>query len=88
MPRGCGETGDFLFDSHGAFDDPFFTGTPDWDETILAHSEVPFQADLESEVGEEFEESESTQERAAGVLFSTLLVAASLGKLALIPFGF
>ena len=87
MQQGPEEEDDFFSDSSDPFDDPFFTGSPDWDNTILAQSEVLSQTDLKGEAAEESEESESTRERTEGMLFSTLLVAATLGKLALIPLG-
>ena len=87
MQQGPDEEDDFFSDSHDPFDDPFFTGSPDWDQTILAQSEVLSQTDLKGEAAEEFEESESTGEKTQGILFSTILVAATLGKLALIPLG-
>ncbi len=87
LQQGPEETDDFFSDSSDPFDDPFFTGSPDWDKTMLAQSEVLSQTDFEGEAGEEFEESESAQERTEGILLSTILVATTLGKLALVPFG-
>ena len=84
------EEDDFFSDSRDPFDDPFFTGSPDWDNTKLAQSEILSQTDVGGEAAEESEGaegSESTREKTEGMLFSTLLVAATLGKLALIPLG-
>lgn len=90
MQQGPEETDDFFTDTSDPFADPFFTDPPEWDKTMLAHSEVLSQTDVEGEAdveSEESEESESSWEQTEGVLFSTILVAASLGKLALIPLG-
>ncbi len=87
MQQGPEETDDFFADTNDPFDDPFFTDPPEWDKTMLAHSEVLSQTDFEGEAGEEAGESETTWEQTEGILFSTILVAASLGKLALIPLG-
>ena len=85
------ETDDFFSDTNDPFDDPFFTDPPEWDKTMLAHSEVLSQTDSEGEADGkadgESEESESKWEQTEGVVFSTILVAATLGKLALIPLG-
>ena len=87
MQQGPEETDDFFTDTNDPFDDPFFTDPPEWDKTMLAHSEVLSQTDFEGEADEESGEPESTWEQTEGVVFSTILVAATLGKLALIPLG-
>jgi hypothetical protein len=87
MQHGPEETDDFFADTNDPFEDPFFTDPPEWDKTMLAHREVLSQTDFEGETGEESGESESAWEQTEGILFSTILVAASRGKLALIPLG-
>jgi hypothetical protein len=87
MQQGPEETDDFFTDPNDPFADPFFTDPPEWDKTMLAHSEVLSQTDSEGEADEESGEPESRWEQTEGVVFSTILVAATLGKLALIPLG-
>ena len=66
-------------DTSDPFNDPFFTQPPEWNNSVLQQSEVLAEND------EEAKEPQSFLERTEGVVFSTLVVGASLGKLAL-PF--
>ena len=66
-------------DTSDPFNDPFFTQPPEWNNSVLQQSEVLAEND------EEKKEPQSFLERTEGVVFSTLVVGASLGKLAL-PF--
>jgi hypothetical protein len=68
---------DLRVDGRDPFDDPFFTQSPEWDESVLQHSEVLAQQPREREVPRSF--TERTQE----VIFSTFLIGASLGQVAL-----
>jgi hypothetical protein len=61
------------------FDDPFFTQPPEWEASVLQQSEV-----LTEEPGEP-EQPRTLVEKGEGIIFSTLIVGASLAKMAL-PF--
>lgn len=94
MQHGPEETDNFFTDTTDPFNDPFFTDPPEWDQAMLDHSEVLSQSpngknDAEN-AGKEsaaFDESETDWEKGEGMLFSTILVAATLGKMALLPLG-
>jgi hypothetical protein len=66
-------------DTSDPFNDPFFTQPPEWNNSVLEQSEVLAQND------EEKKKPQTFLERTEGVVFSTIVVGASLGKLAL-PF--
>jgi hypothetical protein len=66
-------------DTSDPFNDPFFTQPPEWNNSVLQQSEVLAEND------EEKKKPQTFLERTEGVVFSTLVVGASLGKLAL-PF--
>ncbi len=72
---------DWFADSDDPFDDPFFTHAPEWDNSVLQQSEVIAESQDEPERPKTF------AERSQEVVFSTLLVGASLGQLALPFFG-
>jgi hypothetical protein len=61
------------------FNDPFFTQPPPWDDSVLQQSEVLTGMDGEPEKPKTF------LEQSEGVMLSTLIVGATLGKMAL-PF--
>lgn len=73
---------DLFADAGDPFDDPFFTQSPEWDESVLQQSEVLAQRPGGPEGPRSF------AERTQGVIFSTLLVGASLGRFALPFLGF
>lgn len=90
MQQGPEETDAFFTDTTDPFNDPFFTNPPEWDQALLDHSEVlsqPQTGDTAETQPTQFGESESGWEKGEGVLFSTILVAATLGKMALLPLG-
>jgi hypothetical protein len=64
------------------FNDPFFTQPPAWDDSVLQQSEV-----LTEKPGE-FEQPKTLVEKGEGFIFSTLIVGASLAKMALPFIGF
>ena len=64
------------------FNDPFFTQPPAWDNSVLQQSEVL------TENPDEPEKPKTMLERSEGVLISTLIVGASLAKMALPFMGF
>ena len=61
------------------FNDPFFTQPPAWDDSVLQQSEVL------AEKPEEPEQPKTFVEKSEGFIFSTLIVGATLAKMAL-PF--
>src|SRR5262245_43392958 len=67
---------DMLVDASDPFSDPFFTEPPDWNNSVLQQSEVLGKED------EEPKKPQSFLERTEGVVFSTLIVGATLGKMA------
>jgi hypothetical protein len=69
-------------DTSDPFNDPFFTQPPEWDSSVLHQSEVLTQDE------EKPEKPPSLLERSEGVIFSTIVVGLSLGKLALPFLGF
>jgi hypothetical protein len=79
---------DEVVDTSDPFQDPFFTQSPEWDDSVLRQSEVLAQ-DEKDEQGEkaEAEKSGSFFEKSEGVIFSTVMVGMALGKLALPFFG-
>jgi len=70
---------DMLVDASDPFSDPFFTKPPDWDDSVLQQSEVL------AEGNEEAKKPQSFLDRTEGVIFSTVIVGASLAQMAL-PF--
>lgn len=64
------------------FDDPFFTQPPAWDDSVLEQSEIL------AETPEEPQKPKSLLEQGEGFMVSTLVVGASLAKLALPFIGF
>lgn len=68
---------DLLVDARDPFDDPFFTQSPEWDESVLQQSEVLAQQPGGLAAPQSF--TERTQE----VIFSTFLIGASLGQVVL-----
>jgi hypothetical protein len=62
------------------FNDPFFTQPPAWDDSVLQQSEV-----LKTKP-EEPEQPKTLAEKGEDILVSTLIVGASLAKIALLPF--
>ena len=90
IQQGPDETDDFFTDTTDPFNDPFFTDPPEWNQAMLAESEILSQPKTGEDPGKEpgeFEESETGWEKGEGMLFSTILVAATLGKMALLPLG-
>lgn len=73
---------DLFADTDDPFTDPFFTQSPEWDSSVLEQSEIL------SQDAEEPEKPQSFAERSQGIIFSTLIVGASLGHLALPLLGF
>jgi hypothetical protein len=67
-----------VVDSSDPFADPFFISPPEWDATILQQSEV-----LSQDETVEPEKPKTVLEHGGNVIFNTLFVGASLGKLAL-----
>ena len=70
---------DMLVDARDPFSDAFFTKPPDWDDSVLQQSEVLTEED------EEAKKPQTFLERTEGVIFATVIVGATLGKMAL-PF--
>ena len=70
---------DMLVDASDPFSDPFFTKPPDWNDSVLQQSEVL------AEGNEQAKKPQSFLDRTEGVIFSTVLVGASLAQIAL-PF--
>ena len=64
------------------FTDPFFTEAPEWDASVLQQSEVLKEEPVEPEKPKTF------AEKSEGFILSTLIVGASLAKLALPFVGF
>lgn len=64
------------------FDDPFFTQPPAWDDSVLEQSEIL------AETPEEPQKPKSLLEQGEGFMVSTLVVGASLAKLAFPFIGF
>ena len=64
------------------FTDPFFTEAPEWDASVLQQSEVLKEEPMEPERPKTF------AEKSEGFILSTLIVGASLAKLALPFVGF
>jgi hypothetical protein len=77
--RDLGEDG-IRVDTSDPFTDPFFTEPPQWDASVLQQSEV-----LASE--EPPEPPPTLLERSESIIFSTLVVGASLARLAFPFFG-
>ena len=61
------------------FNDPFFTQSPVWDDSVLQQSEVL------TEKEEEPKKPKTLLEQSEGIMLSTLIVGASVAKIAL-PF--
>jgi len=74
---------DMMVDASDPFSDPFFTKSPDWDNSVLQQSEV-----LTKEDDGEEKKPQSFLERTEGVVFSTLIVGATLAKIAMPFLGF
>ncbi len=70
---------DMLVDASDPFSDPFFTEPPDWNDSVLQQSEVL------TEKNEEAKKPQSFLDRTEGVVFSTVMVGATLTQMAL-PF--
>jgi hypothetical protein len=70
---------DVAVNADDPFSDPFFTQPPPWDDSVLQQSEVLTEKDGEPEKPKTF------LEQSEGVMLSTLIVGATLGKIAL-PF--
>ncbi|HXG19829.1 MAG TPA: hypothetical protein VNN62_12265 [Methylomirabilota bacterium] len=64
------------------FTDPFFTEPPAWDDSVLQQSETL------TEKPDEPEQPKTLLERGEGLVFSTLMIGASLAKLAMPFMGF
>ena len=62
------------------FKDPFYTESPAWEDSVLQQSEVL------KEKPEEPEQPKTFAEKGEDFIVSTLLVGASLAKIALLPF--
>jgi hypothetical protein len=62
------------------FNDPFFTQPPAWDDSVLQQSAVL------TAKPEEPEQPKTFAEKSEGVIVSTLIMGASLAKIALLPF--
>lgn len=73
---------DLAVNTTDPFDDPFFTQPPAWDDSVLEQSEIL------AEESEEPEKPKSFIEKSEGVVVSTLIVGASLAKMALPFIGF
>ena len=73
---------DMVADTSDPFTDPFFTQSPAWDDSVLRQSEVLAQDP------EEPQKPQSFLERSEGVIFGTVLVGASLARLAFPFLGF
>ena len=70
---------DLALNTDDPFNDPFFTEAPEWDTSVLEQSEILKEGPMEPEKPKTF------VEKSEGFIFSTLIVGASLAKLAL-PF--
>jgi hypothetical protein len=70
---------DLAVNADDPFDDPFFTQVPAWDGSVLQQSEVL------TEKEEEPKKPKTFLEQSEGVMLSTLIVGASVAKIAL-PF--
>lgn len=68
---------DAIVDASDPFTDSFFTQPPEWQDSVLRESEV-----LAKGQDAEPEKPQTFLERSEGVIFSTVLVGASLAKLA------
>jgi hypothetical protein len=75
--RHASDQEDLFADTDDPFADPFFTQSPEWDASVLRQSEIL------SQDAEEPEKPQSFAERSQGIIFSTIIVGASLGRLAL-----
>lgn len=64
------------------FNDPFFTQPPAWDDSVLKQSEVLAEKD------EELQQPQTLLQKSEGIVFSTLIVGASLAKFAIPFLGF
>ena len=70
---------DIAVNAADPFDDPFFTQSPAWDDTVLQQSEVL------TEKEEEPRKPKTFLEQSEGVVLSTLIVGFSFAQMAL-PF--
>jgi hypothetical protein len=73
---------DLAVNDSDPFNDPFFTQPPTWDGSVLQQSEVL------AEKPEEPEKPKTLLEQGEGLVVSTLIVGASLAKMALPFIGF
>jgi hypothetical protein len=73
---------DLAVNTTDPFDDPFFTQPPAWDDSVLEQSEIL------AEQSEEPEKPQTFLEKSEGIVMSTLIVGASLAKMALPFMGF
>ena len=69
------------------FDDPFYSSARGWDASVLEHSEIISQTEMETPEGviQISDEEESTVEKSQNIVFSSMMVGTSVAKLLLVP---